>query len=633
MSKSFRSVSSRLSRRLLLITNAIFIAGIIAVGIISTRITKADADNYANQSLQNAILHVEKILVDVKSSTDAISLVICGDEISDSRSVALAEELLDADSCMVSCAIAFEPEIVEKESRYSMSFSFHTPENGEIISKSMGGKEYDYHTTDWYQIPKLTGKEYWSEPTFDAEGSGTMITSYCKPLFDNGGNFIGVIRSDIALNWLTERVQNLKPFKSAFTILAGRNGSFISHPDSERILNETIFTHAIATGNDKEMAACKQMHSGVLGSVLIKMNDDYVYGTYAPLKNGWSVIMFCQAKDMYFNISRIILILTIISLLGLLIVYIFSKKSIDSSIMPLTEFSYVVRSIGMGFFNARIPSIETNDEIKQLENSIRYVQKSINTYIKELKETTASNERIESELNIARSIQQQMLPKEFPQNDITDIHAFIEPAKEVGGDLYDFDRRDNLLNFAIGDVSGKGVPAAMLMAITRSTLRFLSGTDLGTDGVAFGINNIMAHGNESQMFVTLFIARVNLDDMHMEFCNMGHNPLVLVHPDGSAQFIEAKPNIAAGLLKDFPYQSQSLQLEKGCRIIAYTDGITEAETATKEQFGESRLLEFASHLDPHSTSREVSDSLIAAVRAFTGGNDQNDDITVMTITF
>lgn len=633
MTKSFKSVSSRLSKKILLITNAIFVTAIIAVSFISVSAIKKEADANADKSLDNAILNIEKILVDVESATESVSWMVTDIDASNEFLATASGKLLESDTCMVSCAIAFEPKMADGKSTYFLIFSYIDPQTGEIVQKFLGSEDYDYHTADWYQIPKLTGKDYWSEPTFDAEGTGKMVASFCKPLFDLSGTFIGVMRSDVELEWLTQKVQDLKPFKSSFTMLVGRNGMFISHPDSESIMNETLFTHAIATGNEKEMEVCMNMLSGENGSVDFKYGNHGAYGTYAPLRNGWSAILVCIMDEMYASANRINMSLLLIVLIGLLIIYFSSKKIISDVTMPLTEFSYAARNIGMGFFNARLPQIDTNDEVHQLRDSLRYVQKSITQYIEELKITTSSNERIESELNIASAIQQHMVSHNFPQNDLVDIYAMIDPAKEVGGDLYDFERRDNLLYFAVGDVSGKGVPAAMLMAITKSAFRFVSGLGIGVAGVASKINNALSDGNETMMFVTMFIAKVHLDEMYMEFCNLGHNPLVLVHADGTAEFIQAKPNIAAGLFPDFPFVTEKLQLEKGCRIIAYTDGITEAETRKKDQFGEERLLDFASHLDPKSTSKEVSDNLLARVREFTDGNEQNDDITIMTITF
>ena len=212
--------------------------------------------------------------------------------------------------------------------------------------------------------------------------------------------------------------------------------------------------------------------------------------------------------------------------------------------------------------------------------------------------------------------------------------ALLVPAKEVGGDLYDFVQRDNYLYFTVGDVSGKGVPASLMMAITRAGLRFVAGMNQTMDRLLERVNISVTDTNSNNMFVTLFMGRINLATRHMEFCNAGHNPIIVVPPDGEPYFLMAKANLAVGLFDDFAYEAESLDLAPGTRLILYTDGVNEAERADKSLFGNERLLAWAgSDLVRNSTTtdRQVVDSLFAAVQQFAQGNTQNDDITIMSI--
>ena len=275
--------------------------------------------------------------------------------------------------------------------------------------------------------------------------------------------------------------------------------------------------------------------------------------------------------------------------------------------------------------------MKTKDDVRKLRDSLAYMQQSINEYIEELKTTTASNERFESELNIGREIQMSMLPQNFPQRDDCSLYAMVQPAKEVGGDLYDFIVVGDQLFFLVGDVSGKGVPAALFMALARASFRFVGALGLPMAEVMGRVNNCLADGNKNEMFVTMFAGRIDLKTGEMEYCNGGHNPIVIVSPDGKASFLHAKPNLAAGLFADFPYQSEKMQLERGSRLVLYTDGVTEAEREDKSQYGEDRLLEWASQLNPAATSNSAVLDLYASVKSFTKGADQNDDITIMSI--
>ena len=209
----------------------------------------------------------------------------------------------------------------------------------------------------------------------------------------------------------------------------------------------------------------------------------------------------------------------------------------------------------------------------------------------------------------------------------------VRPAKEVGGDLYDFFLdNDKILYFAVGDVSGKGVPASLLMAITRASFRFIAKMGLPMNEVVSKMNNALAESNANGMFVTLFVGKINLETGEFDYCNAGHNPIVIISPDGKAGFMKVKPNLAAGLFPNFPYEEESCTLEHGSRLVIYTDGVTEAERADSSQFGDARLIEWSEkRYTLFSDSGEACEDLYSTVKQFTDGNEQNDDITIMTI--
>ncbi len=236
---------------------------------------------------------------------------------------------------------------------------------------------------------------------------------------------------------------------------------------------------------------------------------------------------------------------------------------------------------------------------------------------------------MESELNVARNIQMGMLNRNYPDN----LHAMLVPAKEVGGDLYDFVLRDRSLYFAVGDVSGKGVPASLMMAITRAALRFVASIDQPINTIVSRINNSVTDSNSNNMFVTLFVGRINLDNGHMEYCNAGHNPIIIIPPHAGPYFLKAKANLAIGIFEDFPYEAETIDIAPGTRIIAYTDGINEAERADKSLFGNQRLLDWASTpkaRDRSLSEKDIVEDLYATVKEFVGDNPQNDDITILS---
>lgn len=626
-----RSLTRKLSKNIISRTILIFTIAMVAVTALSTISNKRDMMRGGGDALRSARQDIEKILIDVESTTEAMAWVITSEDRDINGLSMITSEMVQSDTSIIAASVSFEPYSgCNPDEYYCMVSSFLREGSEEIITLKLGSEDYDYHILDWYQIPKLLGKSYWSEPFFDPATS-QMVTSYSRPLFNDEGKFIGVIKSNVALSWLTEKVSRLKPYNTSYTLLIGRNGSYISHIDKDAILNETIFSFALADEDPGRLEEAKQIMSGKEGILYFKADIGHSYAFYGPLKNGWTAVLVCSRKEIFTSSRRINLSLFFIALLGMLTLYMGCRRSIARSLTPITEFTNAASAIAKGNFEATIPDVNSKDEIRNLRDSLTYLQKSINKYIKELKATLISNQKYESELSIASAIQRSMLPDKFPQNEKFDLYAFLDPAKEVGGDLYDFYVKENYLYFAIGDVSGKGVPAALFMAITRSAYRFISGLGIPMEQVEGNINNAFTDGNETGMFVTMFIGRINLDSYRMEYCNAGHNPIVIISPDGKASYLKAKPNLAAGLYDSFEYEGEEMQLEKGCRLLLYTDGISEAENHKKELFGEDRLLAYAASAGMEESSQSFTEGLIGKVREFTAGNAQNDDITILTI--
>lgn len=339
--------------------------------------------------------------------------------------------------------------------------------------------------------------------------------------------------------------------------------------------------------------------------------------------------------------------MTAIGLASLAAIFFACRAVINYMTRPISRLSNAVLEMAKGNLKAKLPEIKSEDEMQRLHDSFQTMQNSLIDYIKELKTTTAINERIQSDLDLARNIQKGMLLNKFPPF----IYAMLNPARMVGGDLYDFTMKGDQVYFAIGDVSGKGVAASLVMAITRVMLRFVVGMGLPLDETLYRLNNSFSESNEMGMFVTLFVARLDLKTGHMDYCNAGHNPVLVIPPDGEPFFLRCKANIAIGLIGDFAYEAEQIDLKHGTRLVAYTDGVTEAEKADQSQFGEDRLMAWAKELTPlnselvegskdrtvvqdtsdSNTEIAVVESLYDSVKAFTDGNSQNDDITIVSL--
>ena len=351
-------------------------------------------------------------------------------------------------------------------------------------------------------------------------------------------------------------------------------------------------------------------------------------------------VYFAFKSLQYYPLLHVVMMA--IGLASLAAIFFACRAVINHMSQPISELSNAVLKMAKGDLKAKLPEIKSEDEMQRLHDSFQTMQKSLLDYIEELKVTTAANERIQSDITLARNIQKGMLLKEFPPF----LYAMLDPAKKVGGDLYDYTLKGDQLYFAIGDVSGKGVASSLVMAITRVMLRFVVGLGLSLDETLRRINDSFSESNEMGMFVTLFVARLDLKTGHMDYCNAGHNPILIIPPDDEPYYLRCKANIALGVFLGFEYEAEQIDLKQGTRIIAYTDGVTEAEKADQSQYGEERLMEWAKELRLLSSSKDrpsennISDSetektvveaLYDSVKAFADGNPQNDDITIMSL--
>ena len=248
----------------------------------------------------------------------------------------------------------------------------------------------------------------------------------------------------------------------------------------------------------------------------------------------------------------------------------------------------------------------------------------------QLEETTAAKERIESDLRIARDIQRSMVPNTFPDRPDLDIFASMTPAKEVGGDLYGYLLRDDKLYFALGDVSGKGVPASLFMAQATRLFRTLAAQQMMPAEICTRINEALSgEDNEQGMFVTMFMGLVDLKTGHLDFCNAGHNPPVLVGL-GKAEFIEMLPNAPIGLWPGMEYEGEEMESIMDMPLFIYSDGLNEAENCQQEQFSDERLLEILEKT-PFESSRQMIELLIAEVEKHRDGAEPNDDLTMLCV--
>lgn len=629
-----QSFPARLSFLLILMTSAVFIIAFAAYYQSARSQVKNEAVAHAQRALETTILRIEGVLQEVEVAVNNMAWNVERNLHNPDAMYNLTAQLLKNNPHIVGSAIAFEPNYFATK---GLRFSPYSCYDGNaIVKKQLGTEDYEYHQRAWYTIPKSLNQPYWSEPYFD-EGGGEMIMStYSKPLYDKQGKMYAIFTADISLEWFTRLVNSVKPYPNAYNIMVGREGTYLIHHRPERILNQTIFS-ATAEMTDRSVEDIGRAMINQERGVATLQNDDILsYVFYAPIeRTGWSVGIICPQDEVFAGLDHMQTRVLIIFIVGIILMLICCYHIVRRLTRPLIEFTTSIQSIAEGDFNTPLPNIQSRDEMKMLRDSFDFMQRSLIEYTEELKQTTSKKERIESELRIARNIQMGMVPKQFPpfpeRNDI-DLAAKLIPAKEVGGDLYDFFIEDDKLYFIIGDVSGKGVPASLVMAVTCRLFRTVATHVQSPTEIAIALNDSLAESNESNMFCTFFIGALNLKNGELHYCNAGHNAPLIISPSGEVRHIEVEPNLPLGLFEGFTYVGQECHIDKGAKILLYTDGVTEAETATGAQYSEERLMQQLRTLQDRTT-QELVDGVLKDLEAYVAGAEQSDDITMLCLDY
>ena len=571
----------------------------------------------------------------------------------------VVRRLLELNPNIIGSTVAFEPNYYPSKGKQFSPYAYRDIDST-VLTKQLGSNDYEYHYMDWYLIPKLLKRNYWSEPYYDKGGGEQMMTTYSRPLFDASGNIYAIITADVSLEWLTElvtesdldfnqRVLNIKDqerdaqwailegdsaffYHHAYTYIIGKGGAYITHPLRDRILNESYFILSEVTADTIDDRIGYEMIDGKTGMEAVDRDGTKFYINYAPIeRTGWSMATVIPAKLIFTRSMIFGGIVVAVMLIGLAILFFICHHILIRVTKPLTLFAKSADEVAQGNLNASLPQILSHDEMKRLHDSFAMMQTSLKEQMEELKQVNETKGRIEGELNAAKDIQMSMLPKLFPaypDRDDIDIYGQLTSAKEVGGDLFDFFIRDDKLFFCIGDVSGKGIPASLVMAMTRSLFRNIANHESRPEKIVSLINEAMSDGNDSNMFVTFFLGVLDLQTGQLHYCNAGHDWPYLVG-NGITE-LKSDPNLPVGTFSDTVYCLEEYQMPEGTILFMYTDGLTEAQDSQRNLFGDQRIVDV---LQTGGSCKEIIAKMTEAVHKFVGDAEQSDDLTMLAIQY
>ena len=513
-------------------------------------------------------LCIRNKLAEVEVTMDNIAWVVTDDLANPDSLTKATRQMAEHNRAILGCCICCTPDYFPQKGRWFEPYSIRK-DDGSIETMQLGSASHDYTKLEFYTKPMATGSSHWSEPYMDHDGAKAVVTSYSAPIRDYNGRIVGVVAADISMGWLKEEVNQSKAYQSTQRFLVTGQYHLLAGDDNQLLKN--VIEHMKSTNDEKGYVTLKDE----------KGNKKHVFYTPVGGKTDWILINALDDADVFGKLRRVRLNLLLMALAGLLLI---------------------------GFIVWR---------------SKRNLER--------LRKVNAEKNRISSELHVASQIQQSMLPaNHLKQNDV-ELYGSLVPAREVGGDLYDYFVRDEKLFFCIGDVSGKGVPSAMVMAVNHALFLSASAHETNPAYIMQSLNEIACQGNESNMFVTMFIGVLDLPTGHLRYCNAGHDvPMILAN--GQWTSLDAKPHLPVGLFEEVKYGMTETYMQPDSTIFLYTDGLTEAMNSERKQFGIKRVKEtLVICTDKHP--QELLTAVSEAVHGFVGDAEQSDDLTMLAIRY
>ena len=673
----FRSFSKRLTRWIAI--TQLIVMGIASywIFVLSKNFVIMEEASIHKSSLSTANANIRRDLSEVSTATGNRVNEIQKSLDQPDKLADIMSEIVGQNHLIRSCGISFVDSYYPQKGHWFCPYAVRG-EDGKIGKSIIGDTDHDYLKAEWFTEALQADSCYWSKPFYDASDSITPLVSYMMPIRDKQGKTVAILGADLSLNEISAKLfGGLHSDNDSVRIQIGTpppgknkndgdfslvnidwrgitkkfiidsDGTFIAHPDKGIVIENNYFDLAKTSADTIDDHIGHMMVAGKMGTysdkkgLIIKSFKSFdsdifpVYMFYEPVENtNWSIASVVPNIMIDMIAIGMGVFMTVMIAIALLVTRIAGRIIIKRATKPLSHLATSANEVAKGNFNAPLPLIKHNDEVRLLRDSFEGMQHSLAEYVEELKSTTASKAAIENELKVAHDIQMSMLPKTFPpypERDDIDIYGFLRPAKDVGGDLFDFYIHNEKLFFCIGDVSGKGIPASLVMAVTRSLFRNISAHLTEPERIVYSLNEALVDGNDTAMFVTAFVGVLDLQTGLLHYCNAGHNnPLIIGQ---QVSMLPCKPNLPLGIMDGMTFEKQEVVIEPQTMIFLYTDGLNEAEDAQHAQFDIERVMELATSLvkEGHDQPTTIIHKMNEAVQVFVGDAEQSDDLTMLAI--
>lgn len=603
---------------------------VLALAWFARRMILEDARRDTHATAQEAAQRLDGALHVVTITTQGMSDLVGSAQLSPDELVTTLRAMVKATPGCAGGLLILEP-----RERGDVAFARYVASDGR--DRDFVADGYPFRDQGWYQRTVASPGGWWSEPYLNRTAGDVWTVTYNMPLREpgRGARTRGMVSLDLPLAGLTDPIDSLAHLPGWRVSLVAPAGTLALNPEVGVERLETLDEYIARAGRSDLREAAQAVR--VRGH-LQHVHEDAVtgerrYTVVEPIgDSGWSLLV-AQSYDLITDrlAQALWLLVAIGTLLALVCMLVVSKLARHIS-QPVEGLSAAAARLGQGDYATPVPHAQRRDEVGQMARTLEHARGSIRQQLHEIEDMTAARQKLESELSIAREIQQAMLP---PGRVIDREHAHLEayarlePAKAVGGDFYCFIQTDpDGLWFAIGDVSDKGVPAALFMARTVTVLEVAATLHPSPERVLAEASRRLVQGNDACMFATVLCGRVDVRSGACVLASAGHDAPLLLHADGRHEELPVQPGPPLGFEVGDVFPLWSGQLPAGATLLAWTDGITEAFDVDNVAFGPERI---PGALQPGATAREQCEALIARVHAFTDPAPQSDDITALAI--
>lgn len=544
------------------------------------------AQNFIQKTMERMVsvemnsiyLRIRNKLSDVEVTIDNMSWVVSEGLDEPSWMFDITRRMVKNNPIVWGCGVAFVPDYYPKWGTFFEPYAVRRDQDS-IMSMQIGHYKIDHTKKEYFRIPVSQGKSHWSEPYIDLVGAKSVITTYSTPIHNSSNHIVGVVFADITTDLLKNIMEEERIYKSTQRILVTGKCNILAGNDTP--LFRDILERLKKDHDKTEYFAIRDKDG----------RKHHVFYTDVGGKTDWLLINILDDSEVFgrLRIMRMMLMLPVV--IGLLFAWLIVWRSSNN--------------------------------------------------LKRLNEVNAEKERIDSELQVASHIQQSMLPHRELNTKNFELKGFLKPAREVGGDLYDYFIRDGKLYFCIGDVSGKGAPSAILMAVIHTLFRSVSTHESNPARIMQSINLFACQENDSNMFVTMFIGVLDLPTGHMRYCDAGHDaPFIISNTsthadtpaDGQWSMINVNPNLPIGVFDDTKYKVQETTLQPYSTLFLYTDGLTEAKNANRKQFGLKRIEDVLTTCT-NNEPKEIIEKIVKTIDNFVKDAKQSDDLTMLAIKY